>query len=165
VYAVDVSASLIDQAKRLNSDVPNCKFEPLAGEDLSMVSDRSIDLAYSILVLQHQSRRTTIRAYLQEFMRVLRPDGLAVFQLPTHIPLRNRIQPRRRAYCALRGLGVPPGVLYARLGLDPLRVLDLPQREVFETIAGAGGRVVTVREDDLAGAFPSATYYVTRPSH
>jgi SAM-dependent methyltransferase len=161
-YGVDVSGSLIEQAEELNQDVENCRFHRLEGEGLSLFESNSIDLVCSLLVLQHQDRGSTVEAYIAEFVRVLRPGGLIVFQMPTFIPLRNRIQPRRRAYTALRAVGIPPSVLYNRLGLAPLRMQHMPRERVLEAVTRAGGTVVAVRDDTLAGGYPSATYYVAR---
>jgi SAM-dependent methyltransferase len=161
-HGLDVSESLIGQARELNHDVPNCEFRVLDGDGLAEFESESIDLVCSLLVLQHQARRKAIRGYIAEFVRVLRPGGLLVFQLPTHIPVRHRVQPRRRAYWALRALGLSPSTLYNRLGLDPLRMRHMAPGDVAEAVTRGGGRLVTALEDNLAGSLPSATYYVTR---
>lgn len=163
-YGVDASGSLIDQARTLNGDIENCRFLRLTGDGLSLFEDGSLDLVCSFLVLQHQERQSAVRGYIKEFLRVLRPGGLAVFQMPTHIPVHNRIQPRRRAYGALRALGIPPSVLYNRLGLDPLRMQHMSGAEMLEAVNRSGGELLTSREDSLAGPYPSATYYVTKPA-
>jgi SAM-dependent methyltransferase len=162
-YGVDISGPLIEQAQELNRDVENCRFRRLEGDGLSPFTSESIDLVCSLLVLQHQHRRSTVEAYIAEFVRVLRPGGLIVFQMPTFIPLLNRLQPRRRAYTTLRTMGVSPSVLYNRLGLDPLRMQHMAPERVQVAVTRAGGQVLTVRADDLAGEYPSATYYVARP--
>jgi SAM-dependent methyltransferase len=161
-HGVDVSRSLIAQAEELNRDVPNCDFQLLDRDDLGTIESGSIDLVCSFLVLQHQARRDAIRRYIGEFIRVLRDGGAAVFQIPTHIPWRNRIQPRRRLYWLLRRGGASPRVLYERLGLDPLRMLHMPRGEVFDAIERGGGSLLIVVEDTLSDVYPSATYYVTR---
>ena len=68
-----------------------------------------MDFIYSRIVLQHVNSRYAVRSYLSEFARVLAPGGLLVFQLPSHIPIRHRVQPRPRTYSLLRGVGVPQG--------------------------------------------------------
>jgi SAM-dependent methyltransferase len=161
-HGVDVSESLIEQARALNRDAEHCDFRVLGAEGLSAFDGESIDLVCSLLVLQHQDRRSTVAAYIAEFIRVLRPGGVVVFQMPTHIPLRHRIQPRRRAYGVLRSLGASPSFLYNRLGLDPLRMQHMTREQVLELVSRAGGTVVAVRDDTLAGEYPSATYYVGR---
>jgi SAM-dependent methyltransferase len=162
VCGVDISGSLVEQARQLNWDRENCEFLQLHESGLDIFESKTMDLVCSFLVLQHQARESAIIAYVGEFVRILRPGGLAVFQIPTHIPLRNRVQPRRRAYAVLRSLGVRPSILYNQLGLDPMRMRYASRAKVVDSIELAGGQVLTVAEDDLAGGFPSSTYYVAR---
>lgn len=160
-YGVDVSGALVEQARTLNASVPNCDFQVLTSGGLEEFSNGSIDLVYSMIVLQHQAHRAAIRSYLSEFVRLLAPGGLAVFQIPTHIPLPNRLQPRRRLYSGLRALGVSPGVLYRRLRLDPLRMIHMPRDAVIDAVNRAGGVVIHEEPDMLGGRYPSTTYYAT----
>jgi hypothetical protein len=80
-----------------------------------------------------------------------RPDGLVVFQLPSNLPLAQRIQPRRRLYAALRRLGAGPQRLHAA-GLHPVRMLALPEADVRATVERAGG---TIARNE-----PGVRYYV-----
>lgn len=164
VCGVDASGALIDQARELNRDLENCEFRHLKHGELGFFKSDSMDLVCSFLVLQHQARDTEIAAYISEFVRLVSPGGLAVFQIPTHIPLRNRIQPRRRIYTALRTIGVPRPVLYKRLGLDPLRMRHMTRPKVLNAVDLANGELLTVLDDDLNDAFPSSTYYVAKRS-
>jgi hypothetical protein len=87
----------------------------------------------------------------------------AVCQIPGHIPLRRRLQPRRRLYGILRGLGVGPRVLYHRLGLFPMRMTSVAEQEVRALLTAAGARVLKARADTMAStAIESRTYYVTK---
>jgi hypothetical protein len=50
---------------------------------LKTFSDNSVDLIYTNIVLQHVTPDVTV-AYLREFLRILKPAGVLVFQLPSH---------------------------------------------------------------------------------
>ena len=160
VVGVDVSSRIVEQARALHGDLASVRFEVNAREELSAFGDGSFDLVFSTLVLQHLPSARMVERYLAEFVRLLAPGGAAVFQLPTRVPLRNRVQPRRRAYTALRRAGLAPATLHHRWGLDPIRVRALSPAAVTCIVERAGGRVADVRADRLAGAFPSATYVV-----
>ena len=162
---VDVSERMVTAARELNNDLANCAFEVHAAADLARFRSRSFDLVHSILVLQHLPSAALMRAYIAEFVRVADPSGLVVFQVPERVPVLRQIQPRRRAYALLRRLGVPPGTLYGRLHLDPMQVRGLSRREVAATLQAAGATLLAIEADDLAGAFPSATYYATPDEH
>jgi SAM-dependent methyltransferase len=162
-YGVDVSAPMIAAARKLNAAFPNCQFVVNDNPDLRMFTDGHFDLIYSVLVLQHLPTRAAIAAYVADFARVLAPGGLLVCQIPSHIPLRRRIQPRRRLYGILRGLGVAPHVLYHRLGLFPMRMTALAEQDVRALLTAAGARVLEARADAMAStAIESRTYYVTK---
>ena len=65
--------------------------------------ERRFDLAYTRIVLQHVAGRDLARSYIREFVRVLAPGGIAMFQVPVHIPRRYRLMAVRRLQPALIG--------------------------------------------------------------
>jgi len=163
-YGVDVSAPMIDAARKLNSAFSSCQFVLNANPDLRIFPNGHFDLIYSVLVLQHLPTRAAIATYVGDFARVLAPGGLLVCQIPSHIPLRRRLQLRRRLYGILRGLGFAPDVLYHRLGLFPMRMTALPEANVRAMLSAAGVRILEARPDAMAStAIESRTYYATRP--
>jgi len=132
---VDVSPEMVRRAQSLNADRPGCSFVVNVAPDLRRFESGSFDLALSSKVLQHLPTRELSLAYVSELLRVLAPGGIAVFQLWTGLPLRNRLQPRRRAYALLGSLGAPPRLL-ARLGLSPRgRGIAVPDEEVRAAVA------------------------------
>ena len=95
---VDISENMVLRARELNADVRGVSFVVNRAGDLGLFADGSFDLIYTTIVLQHIPDRRTIEGYIAEFCRLLRPGGLAVFQLPSHIPAVHRLQLRRRLY-------------------------------------------------------------------
>jgi SAM-dependent methyltransferase len=79
---VDISATMVEHARRYNRFPNSCRYITNDRPDLRVIPDRSIDFIYTVLVLQHMHPRFA-RAYIVEFIRVLKPDGLLVFELPT----------------------------------------------------------------------------------
>jgi ubiquinone/menaquinone biosynthesis C-methylase UbiE len=124
---LDISEGMVTLARELNEDRPNCRFLVNAAPDLGQLESDSFDLVYSALVLQHMPSVEVVEAYVGEFLRVLRPGGLAVFQALSHIPLALRLQPRRRAYAALRSLGVSEQLLVMKMKLTPARGLAVAE--------------------------------------
>lgn len=159
---IDISEAMIDRARSTNADTPNCRFVVNVDDRLSAFGDGEFDLIYTTLVLQHLPSRTLVRSYIEEFVRTLARGGLLVFQVPDRIPVRHRVQARRRAYRALRALGVAPRTLYRRMSLQPMRYNAIPQAAVRHTLENAGARVVEVGVEQWTDGVSSATYYVTR---
>ncbi len=155
---VDISGPMLAQAVELNRDCKGCQFVLNTAEDLRVFESASFDLVYTRYVLQHLPGRAMVRSYLSEFMRVLRPGGLLVFQLPNRIGLIHRLQPRRRLYSLLRWLGVNERMLLERLELTPMRMGFMAEKAVTRLMSDLGGKVVRVER----GSAVEHTYFVSR---
>jgi SAM-dependent methyltransferase len=158
---VDISAAMIEQARTYLRDRPNCRFLVNDAADLLLFPDGHFDVIYSNIALQHVPRREHIRRYLAEFVRVLAADGIAVFQLPSALRLRNRIQLRPRLYHALRRAGAGPRWLYETLHLHPVTMNFLPEDDVIATVRSAGGAVIDVQRRRASSTI-SCLYFVSR---
>ena len=164
---VDISQAMIDRARMLNADVGNSEWIHNTAADLSTLGDERFDLVVSHLVLQHIPKKETILGYVGELARVLALGGLLAVQLPATMPMRRRIQPRRRLYGALRRVGLRDDLLYRRLDLNPIRMNWVPRTQVLARLATAGANVVDVEFGWLGDRAAAAgevnlTYLATR---
>ncbi|HEV3040051.1 MAG TPA: class I SAM-dependent methyltransferase [Candidatus Angelobacter sp.] len=158
-HGVDISASMLEMAKL---HAPGCSFR--LAEDLSSFADGCADLVYSSMVLQHQPDRKHVSGLIAGMIRVLAPGGLLVFQMPLHLPWRNRLQLRRRAYRLLRTLGFSHTFAYERLKLNPIRMISLPQNEVESIVRAAHGAVLRVdHTGKFTHPFISGIYFCMKP--
>jgi hypothetical protein len=73
---------MIEGADRFNRFGDRCHYHLNVREDLSIFPDGAYDFIYSTYVLQHM-HPTFARRYVEEFVRLLSPEGLALFQIPT----------------------------------------------------------------------------------
>ncbi len=80
-HGVDIAPSMIRHARRYNTHGDRCTYHLNEVDDLRLFEDDRFDFVYSMVVLQHM-RPEYARSYLAEFIRVLVPGGLIVFQLP-----------------------------------------------------------------------------------
>ena len=83
-YGIDISCSMVEFASTQKERGTNCTFTENTTTRLHWLENASIDLIYSAIVFQHIAPRYT-REYLKEFSRLLKPGGLLVFQLPSHL--------------------------------------------------------------------------------
>jgi SAM-dependent methyltransferase len=115
--------------------------------DLGYFADGSIDMVYSWITLQHMRPRYA-RRYMQEFLRVLAPGGLLLFQYPSEpISWRSRLS-RWRAL-----LSTP----------RPMYMNGMDREEVVETLERGGGRLLEIRQDDESiPGYHSFCYALTR---
>lgn len=83
VFGVDVSDGMVDLATRLNRYEGRVRYFANTAPDLRHFEKSSVDFIYSNIVLQHMDPALA-RETLVDFLRLLRPGGLLVFQLPSH---------------------------------------------------------------------------------
>jgi 2-polyprenyl-3-methyl-5-hydroxy-6-metoxy-1,4-benzoquinol methylase len=163
VTGVDISQPMIARATELNQFVASCSFVLNTADNLAIFEDESFDLIYSCKVLQHQPNAAGIVRYVQEFVRMLSKNGIAVFQIPSALPVRFRLNWRRWAYTAMRSVGFQRDYLYRRLHLNPIKMTTMKRDAVRRAVEAAGGRVLDIRVTDDAGPrVESLMYYVVR---
>jgi SAM-dependent methyltransferase len=144
VVGVDISYTMVEAAQRFDRHDGRVRYLVNTEPDLRLLEDASFDFVYSSITLQHIPPEPAAR-YVAEFIRVLRPGGLAVFQArngPLIRPgtlrallYRLRREHFRRFWQRLRG----------RL---PYEMHALARPRVEEVVAAAGGRLLDVVDLD-----------------
>lgn len=81
VVGVDIAESMLAAARLANKHGDKVSYLHNPRTDLSLLEDASFDFVLTSLVLQHM-RPDYAKTYLREFLRVLRPGGVAFFQMP-----------------------------------------------------------------------------------
>jgi ubiquinone/menaquinone biosynthesis C-methylase UbiE len=156
---IDISGEMISLARKFNEQFSNCEFL-VSHSDRLPFPDESFDFVSTFIVLQHIHTEREILHWIVEFVRVLRPGGAIVFQLPDKPSLRRRIQGRRRLWSLLHFLGMSERSLYEMLGLTPITMNGVSPYRVREVMEKTGAEVITVQPDSMAGPdFHSFTYY------
>jgi SAM-dependent methyltransferase len=144
VDGVDISPSMVDNARRFNRHPDRCRYHVNLARDLSLFKDASFDFIYSNIVLQHMDPEWA-RGYIAEFIRCLEPDGVLLFQLPSRQRLRGRIKrllpaPLLRAYRQARHHGHPAAVVHG-----------IARDEVVSFCQAHGAVVLDVQPSDVVG--------------
>ncbi|HKI82078.1 MAG TPA: class I SAM-dependent methyltransferase [Pseudodesulfovibrio sp.] len=79
---VDIAPSMLAKAKGFNQFGMRCVYRLNEADDLALFRDRSFDMVQTAHVLQHIRPHVAVR-YIAEFIRVLKPGGLAAFHCPS----------------------------------------------------------------------------------
>ena len=82
VDGVDIARSMIANARRFNRHGDRCRYHVNGSADLRRFDDATFTFVCSLLVLQHMKPEFA-RRYVREFMRILAPGGVLVFQAPS----------------------------------------------------------------------------------
>jgi SAM-dependent methyltransferase len=104
VTALDVSPRMLDLAREQNAGLDNVDWTLADGRTLAGIPDASADVCISHIVFQHIPDPDVTLGYVREMGRVLRPGGVALFQV-SNAPEVHRAPyegPRRR-WSAVRG--------------------------------------------------------------
>jgi ubiquinone/menaquinone biosynthesis C-methylase UbiE len=142
VTGVDISHTMVETAKSFNRHGDRVRYLVNTRPNLSLFDNGTFDLVYSSITLQHIPPDAG-ENYIREFVRVLRPGGLAVFQMrngPRHRPgsLRSRLYTLRRVH--LRRV-------WQRLrGRLEYEMHYIARSRVEELVAGSGGRMLGVMD-------------------
>jgi SAM-dependent methyltransferase len=158
---IDISERMVELARELNADYPNCVFLLNDAPDLRQFEAGSFDLVFENLALQHLPSKALVWRYVSEFLRIVRPDGLVVFQLPSSVRWLYRLQLQRRVYALLRRFGLDDRLLQDRLHLTPIRMLTVEPGDAAKAIERARGRLVRIdRREDPKQPVRYIRYYV-----
>ena len=157
---------MLDRARQHNA-TGACRFVLNTAQDLALFDDGSFDLVYCRLVLQHVPAQCA-RNYIREFVRVSRPGGAILFQLPTPAADRppsgrvGRLLPRPVLRVGRRvKWGLSRSVRSA--GSPVMEDHGLRLQETLDLVTGSGARVIDVAEDSSHGTDrPGYEYLVSR---
>ena len=159
VHGVDISPAMIELAQQYNHHGERCQYHLNETDDLRLFEDKTFDFIYSNITLQHMPPRYA-SAYIAEFLRLLTPGGVLIFQIPSAPKrrLRRLIQPLRPTR---------PWRMYQKWRYGDHPVMDMygiPQTQVLQLLKTHGGKLVDVQPDDSAdAAWISYRYCVTKP--
>lgn len=81
IWAVDASETMLSHARSRLAALSNVRYARCDGTRMPDVPSGSVDVAYSLLVLQHLEREDAF-ALLRDLRRVLRTDGRAYLTFP-----------------------------------------------------------------------------------
>jgi SAM-dependent methyltransferase len=157
VVGVDISSTMIGAARRHDKHPDRIRFIVNATADLAVLESASFDLIYSNITLQHVPP-AAVEAYIGEFVRLLRPGGLAIFQMRSgprieRGTLRAHLYTLRREYLRRfwkRLMGRPA---YEMHFLAPSRIA--------EVVSWHGGRIIDIVDVSKAKNGASLRYCVS----
>lgn len=138
VIGVDVSHTMLEKAKELNSNLKNCFFYLNTKPDLRDFESESFNFIYSSLVFQHLSPDISLN-YIRDFVRLLSPDGVAVF----HIPFKSPHRIHRRIFTRLIPRFMKQKHFERQTGIKSLMESHyIPKEKIFAVIQSNDARLI-----------------------
>lgn len=175
---VDIAPSMIEKARQFNKYGERCQYHVNDKDDLTLFADNTFDFIYSVIVLQHM-RPDYARRYIQEFLRILAPGGMLVFQIPSELaeplpppsvimpeaPQRKRpvplIQRFNNLYVRAKNRLQPPETAVSQPFQPRMEMYAISKEEIEQIVQNAGHHLKDIQQDGWAGpAWISYTYYI-----
>lgn len=158
VIGVDVSNTMLNEAKKVNSKIENIEFIHNTSSDLKIIPDNSINFIYSNMVLQHMPRNRQI-LYLEEFCRILSADGIIAFQTPS----KHKLSSLRSWVYMLLGnklLNIFRKFKYGSSGV--MEVHALPKEIVINILKKNNLDIQKIENFDSAGSMFESYIYIAK---
>jgi SAM-dependent methyltransferase len=142
VWAVEVSAEMLDLARRYNEGLENVHWLLGDGHSLDGIGDESVDGIVSLVVFQHIPDPSVVMAYVREMGRVLKPGGWAAFHV-SNDPSVHRTPGRLARVRGVLSRRAPSGQadaawLGSAVDLDELRAVAAASGLEVDRISGEG---------------------------
>ena len=129
---------MIESAEQYNKFRHRCEYRVNTTDDLTQLDDASFNFVYSNISLQHSPPEASSK-YIAEFFRVLRPGGVALFQIPSG-PRHEPGLLSAKIYAIKRG---PLRRFWKRIrGMPPVEIHYINHSLVEEIIEASGGRLI-----------------------
>lgn len=146
VIGVDIAPSMIQAAQQHNLYPDRCTYYVNKTDDLKQFSDNMFDFIYTNITLQHMNPVYAMK-YIRELVRVLNPQGLLCFQLPSHKTGYDLVyllcpsvirRALKRIVCAMQRQPV-------------IDIYSIRRSKVIRFLQEAGARLRDVKETSSAG--------------
>jgi SAM-dependent methyltransferase len=157
---VDISAAMLEVAKKNLAGRENIHFVLNQNQDLRIFRDEEFDLVFSLICLQHMPWPMAA-GYIREFARVCRRGGIVAFQLPSTAPRYNWAARFRKFFIDRLRFGW--GRLYRQRRHGSSVVFDMHYTAcpmVEATAATAGLKLLQREPDASAGATVESFFYI-----
>lgn len=164
VTGVDISETMIHQARQLSSGIQDIVYVCNPNPDLSLFASSSFDLVFSHICLQHMPWPMA-RRYLGEFSRICRTGGHVVFQLPSRSGTSQTIARGRRWLIDHLPFGLDRLYRKWRRGTSTFFEMHFtPVNEVISTCRSFGLQDIMLKYDESAGPQTEGFIYIFRKS-
>ncbi len=166
VDGIDIAPSMIALAREYNQHGDTCTYHLNEAADLSLFVDNSFDFIYSNITLQHMEPRYA-QQYIKEFIRLLTPQGLSVFQLPSTpvvtIPAPEKVELKIKRDIGKILRAAVPATLLQLFHMEPIsECYGVEQETLVNFLESNGGKIIDIMQDTCTPGWISFRYCVIK---
>lgn len=164
VCGVDIAPSMIEFAKKYNRHGNKCKYFLNETDDLSLFPDHSFAFIYSKITLQHIAPEYS-KKYIKEFLRLLKPGGLLLFQLPSEPSALMQKYPQ--AWKTRLKNFLPKFLLGSYYSIKHyfypvVEMYGVPKEEIIRFMKENGATIIDIKPNDSAGQNWNSFQYLVK---
>lgn len=178
VVGIDIAPTMIQLANQFNQYPNQCTYLLNDVDNLAILPDNDFDFIYTNIVLQHMNREYS-QKYLREFARILRPGGILIFQIPSHIkqgpstqaqtgtwqPIPPIHQPIPQFRAAPEDTSVNHTTEHKEDGTPVMEMYGTPSKDIIQLLDQLDLQTVyCIRNDASGDAWVSYTYHAYKPA-
>jgi len=157
---VDIAPSMIKLANEKNK-LENCKFFLNDKNDLSLFENEKFDFIFSIITLQHMLPKYA-KNYIKEFLRILKPNGILKFQIPSKPDNRTELYHSKKKKLSHK---IEDLMKWGKENKTAplMEMYWIPIEEMVLFLTQNGARIFEVKRNNAAGEdFDSYMYIVNK---
>jgi len=156
VTGVDISSTMIAKAQDYNKYPGKCQYLVNSKNDLAQLGTATFDFVFSYITLQHISPEYS-KNYIKEFIRVTKPGGHILFNLPTKAPLFFRVV---RGLIGTWGINHLRRIYYKKSSVIEMHAV--PQKEIRDVSEANGTKVISITADNRIGMGWESCFYLLK---
>lgn len=153
---VDVSSTMIAEARKHNRFPAKCAYKVNPHVGLPDFASDTFDLVFSYITLQHIEPQYTLQ-YLTDFIRIAKPGGHILFNLPTQPPFFFRVL---KACIGQRGLNWLRRRYYRKSSVIEMHAI--PEDEMKQFFDKSNVELVATLPDDRIGMRWQSNFYLLK---
>jgi len=159
---VDISETMIRLAEQYNPFPDRCRYLANNRSDLRVFANNYFDFIYSNIVFQHIPPDLTFE-YIRDFIRILKPGGLIVYQMTTEeLPIAGT--KARNVFRKLAPRFLRQAYKKAKFGTWAIKdMYCIPDKEMSRFVKENGGRILAAPDDKMSlPRYKGKRYVVTK---
>jgi len=153
VYGVDIAPSMIELAEKYNVHGAKCKYCLNESDNLNLFADNTFNFIYSNIVFQHMKPKYS-KKYIKEFLRILLPGGLLIFQQPsrekkkTDGTLGKRIKYLMKSVIPSIWVDLYRNKVQMKNAIEPkMEMYEIKKKEVIKLLRDHRAKVIDIFEE------------------
>jgi len=153
VIGVDIAETMVDLAQKNNRWKDKCSYIVVKNNNLNLFPDNTFNFIISLLTLQHMKPEYSEK-YLSEFIRILKPGGVIIFNHPSEIERYHH----RISELFIKYVNKILNIFFHK----PIMEMYGIRKEKVERIIHSNGGKLLLTKKSARSHWISYTYYVTK---